>query len=178
MYAITPAKKLFKTLLSTAIKIYGTDCKHYTKLNSKQDDVYGVHGGISPVQKNEEGIAYSLYGSPEEIPSIFENNEVFEEGLESVNEAINLKDFKQINNIRLLLPSSEFRVGGFSSGFYESSGYAWTICPEQLLSGDLLMYETDTGGVVTTRVLYPEIKGKDETYLIRFVLSNVGDNFV
>lgn len=40
------------------------------------------------------------------------------------------------------------------------------------------MYETDTGGIITTRVLYPEIKGKDETYLIRFVLSNVGDSFV
>lgn len=178
MYLITPAKKLFKTLLSTSIKLYGINCKHYTKLNSLQDNVYGIHGGISPVQKSEEGLAFNLYGSPEEIPLIIGNDEVFETGIDGANEEIKIDDYEEINTIRVLLPSSEFRVGGFSSGFYSQAGYAWVISPEILKAGDLLSYETDTGGIITTRVLYPEIKGKDETYLIRFTLSNVGDSYV
>lgn len=178
MYLISPNIKLLKTLLSTAIKLYGTDCEHYTKLESKQDEVYGIYGGISPLQKNNEDLAYSLYGNPEAIPSIVENNQVFDSNIEESNEKINIKHFKSLENIRVLLPASVFRVGAYNSGFYQDSGYVWTISPENILSGDLIIYKNNTGSKIVSRILYPEIKGKDETYLIRFLLSNVGDNYV
>jgi hypothetical protein len=177
MHYVAPLRKLVAAQLPAALKVYGTDCMLYKKLESEQDEVYGIYGGSEPVVEVTTGTLPDVYGSYSSIPTEPSTGVVELPDLAVVSTTVIdiSADYSPPTPVRVLLTPYQWRIINDSdSGFYEDSGYVYATSDIEIGAGDVLEVETEDGSTFRMIVISPEVFGKEKNILYRFKLSNLG----
>lgn len=153
------AKRVGINNIKTAIKLSGLDCQIYKRLQTPQDEVYGVFSGNAdtPISINSQ----SVYSSYDTLTSKEESS-------------YDISDTPV--SAKVLITSYQWRViGELNSGYYDDPGEMYATSDVELSHGDVISVTRTDGTSMRFKITYPTTIGRVENILTRFKIANIGD---
>lgn len=164
----------------SAMAISGIDAVLFRQSDhiKASDEVYGIYGGTKVIEEvKNDAEPSNPYGilSADHLDDDPEDVELFKFPSSDTAEEIHDANYGDGEEIRVLMPSSQWRVGSFDEfGGYESGATAWVLDTTDLKVGDVIAINRPYSGTVRFKVVWTEIVGVTNNIAVRFKLANVG----
>lgn len=167
--------------IKAGLRVSGQNCiLHKRQISDVADNVYGIYAGNNTLNNtlhsnyNASDIYNKVYNTPPDVgaetidltnglynPTPAESEIRYNSDGKDLRVLFNLYQWRQINK--------------FDLGYFEDSGYAYSLFEEDLQEGDILSMARRDGRQIRFVVIGLETLGNQLHMFHRFKLSNLGD---